>query len=273
MSPVSGKRIYYSIGEIADMFSVSPSLIRYWANYFPQIEPHKNKKGNRLFTASDLEVIKRIYHLTKECGMKLEAVSRLLDMPDDDFARREKIRERLTFVRGMLESVLLELDEIGKHRGEKVVWSDNSGDSYDDSDLREDYASLPSYATANAETDVFPDDANDETPETIHDESASVTDNRENAAPSDYSDEDSDARQTYANDGALFPEYADYDSHGDEMTNDVEEFSADATTPAAPAETDIPSDTDETEEMTPYVEPFDLTKEQPLFILKPEKNR
>ena len=48
-------KIYYTISETADMFSVSPTLIRYWANYFPQIKPHKNKKGNRLFTPADIE--------------------------------------------------------------------------------------------------------------------------------------------------------------------------------------------------------------------------
>ncbi len=116
-------KIYYTISETADMFSVSPTLIRYWANYFPQIKPHKNKKGNRLFTPADIETFKRIYHLTKECGMKLEAVSQKLDTPDDEFERREEIRQKLQTLKSIFEAVNIELDNIDRKKRETVVWS------------------------------------------------------------------------------------------------------------------------------------------------------
>ena len=43
-------KVYYSIGEVADMFGVNTSLIRFWEKEFDVIKPHKNKKGNRQFT-------------------------------------------------------------------------------------------------------------------------------------------------------------------------------------------------------------------------------
>ena len=60
------KKLYYTMGEVAEMFDVNASLIRYWESKFSCIRPHKNKKGNRLFTPEDIERLKQIYHLVKE---------------------------------------------------------------------------------------------------------------------------------------------------------------------------------------------------------------
>ena len=53
------------------MFDVNPSLIRFWEQKFDILKPDKNKKGNRLFTPTDVENLKLIYHLVKEEGMTL----------------------------------------------------------------------------------------------------------------------------------------------------------------------------------------------------------
>ncbi len=63
---------YYSIGEVAEMFEVSTSLIRFWETEFDIIQPKKNRKGDRLFTQKDIENIKLIYHLVKEQGYTLK---------------------------------------------------------------------------------------------------------------------------------------------------------------------------------------------------------
>ena len=65
-------KLYYSIGEVANMFDVNPSLIRFWEKEFSSIKPKKNKKGNRLFTAKDIEQFRKIYTLVKEQGYTLE---------------------------------------------------------------------------------------------------------------------------------------------------------------------------------------------------------
>ena len=59
-------KVYYSIGEVADMFGVNTSLIRFWEKEFDVIKPHKNKKGNRQFTKADIDNFHLIYHLVKE---------------------------------------------------------------------------------------------------------------------------------------------------------------------------------------------------------------
>ena len=56
-------KVYYSIGEVADMFNVNASLIRFWEKEFDIIKPKKNKKGNRLFTKEDVNNYQKIYFL------------------------------------------------------------------------------------------------------------------------------------------------------------------------------------------------------------------
>lgn len=65
-------RLFYSIGEVAKMFHVNASLIRFWEKEFDVIKPRKNKKGNRLFTQEDVDNLKTIYHLVKEKGYTLQ---------------------------------------------------------------------------------------------------------------------------------------------------------------------------------------------------------
>jgi len=65
-------KLYYSIGEVADMFDVNASLIRFWEKEFTIIKPKKNKKGNRLFTPKDILNFNKIYNLVKEQGYTLE---------------------------------------------------------------------------------------------------------------------------------------------------------------------------------------------------------
>jgi len=66
------EKIYYSIGEVAKMFKVNASLIRFWEKEFDIIKPQKNKKGNRLFTQADINNFHTIFHLVKERGYTLQ---------------------------------------------------------------------------------------------------------------------------------------------------------------------------------------------------------
>lgn len=66
------EKMYYTIGEVAQRFKVNTSHIRFWSKHFDAIKPVTNKKGNRLYTAADIEIIDRIYHLVKEKGYTLK---------------------------------------------------------------------------------------------------------------------------------------------------------------------------------------------------------
>ncbi len=66
------EKLYYSIGEVAEMFDVNASLIRFWEKEFPQLHPKKNARGNRVYSKKDLELFKKIHHLVKEKGFTLD---------------------------------------------------------------------------------------------------------------------------------------------------------------------------------------------------------
>lgn len=103
------ERVYYSIGEVAKMFNVNASLIRFWEKEFDIIKPHKNKKGSRFFTPQDVDHFHLIYHLVKERGYTLQgAREKLRDNPEDVQRNFEmiksldKIRDFLTGLKKQL---------------------------------------------------------------------------------------------------------------------------------------------------------------------------
>ena len=87
------------------MFDVNASLIRYWESKFDCIKPHKNKKGNRMFTPSDVENFKLIYHLVKEKGMTLEGANKTMKRRGNKVKSEVNILERLQNIRAMLVEV------------------------------------------------------------------------------------------------------------------------------------------------------------------------
>jgi DNA-binding transcriptional MerR regulator len=72
IDPQSLTKRYYKIGEVAKMFGVATSLIRYWEGEFSELKPQKNNKGVRRFLKEDVLVVNRIYDLVKVRGYKLE---------------------------------------------------------------------------------------------------------------------------------------------------------------------------------------------------------
>lgn len=98
-------KLLYSMGEVTEMFDVNASLIRYWESKFDCIKPHKNKKGNRMFTPSDVENLKLIYHLVKEKGMTLEGANKTMKKRGGNVKRDVSILERLHNIRAMLVEV------------------------------------------------------------------------------------------------------------------------------------------------------------------------
>lgn len=101
------EKLYYSIGEVADIFSVAPSLIRFWESEFEIIKPKKNRKGNRQFTREDIDNVRTIFHLVKEKGFTLQGAKEMLR--NDSQAVKDKM-EMIDSLRNV-RSFLLELRE------------------------------------------------------------------------------------------------------------------------------------------------------------------
>ncbi|MBR5281957.1 MAG: MerR family transcriptional regulator [Alistipes sp.] len=109
---MNAKKLYYSMGEVAEMFDVTPALIRHWESQFDCLKPDRNKKGNRLFTPEDVEKLKQIYHLVKERGMTLKGANVMLKrVKNKEIAREVELLERLQRVRSTLAEVRENLKE------------------------------------------------------------------------------------------------------------------------------------------------------------------
>lgn len=89
-------KLYYTIGEVSELFLVNTSLIRFWEKEFDVIKPKKNKKGNRLFTPEDIDNFKVIYNLVKEQGFTLEGAKKYLK-ENRKVVRHELKSERIQF--------------------------------------------------------------------------------------------------------------------------------------------------------------------------------
>ena len=100
-------KLYYSVGEVAEMLGVSESLLRFWEKEFPQITPKKAGRGIRQYRQEDIETLKLIYHLVKERGMTLQgARQRLEDNPKSSATESNfELVERLKAIREELVSM------------------------------------------------------------------------------------------------------------------------------------------------------------------------
>ncbi|WP_294598031.1 MerR family transcriptional regulator [uncultured Rikenella sp.] len=105
----SSRKMFFSMGEVSEMFDVNPSLIRFWEKRFDVLKPKKNAKGNRLFTPEDVENLKLIYHLVKEKGMTLAGAEKYIKDNKNALKRDVQILEHLGRIRAALLEIKTEL--------------------------------------------------------------------------------------------------------------------------------------------------------------------
>ncbi len=92
------EKIYFSIGEVAEMFQVNTSLLRFWEKEFPQLHPRKNTRGNRMYSKKDIELFTHIHELVRVQGFTLEGAKNALKKKEAS-ADKEVIIQRLHVIR------------------------------------------------------------------------------------------------------------------------------------------------------------------------------
>ena len=98
-------KLYYTIGEVAEMFDVSRSLLRYWENEFSFLTPRKNRKGDRLFTKENIQQIQIIYNLVKERGFTLEGAKQELRKEKNTLGEQFDLVDRLKGILSKLKDL------------------------------------------------------------------------------------------------------------------------------------------------------------------------
>ena len=99
-------KLYYSIGEVAQMFNVSETLLRFWEKEFPTIKPQKAGRGIRQYTKADLEQVRLVYHLVKERGMTLQGARDTIRRDKSKTVNRNiEVIEKLKEIRSELQAI------------------------------------------------------------------------------------------------------------------------------------------------------------------------
>ena len=104
-------KLYYSIKEVAEMFGLNESTLRYWETEFPYLKP-KTQGPNKVrqYAEKDIEQIKLIHNMVKVRGFKLAAAKKMINANRDGVDRKAEALSRLIEVRNDLQSLKHELD-------------------------------------------------------------------------------------------------------------------------------------------------------------------
>ena len=96
------RKQYYSIGEVAEMFKVNTSLLRYWETEFDVLKPRKNRKGDRFFRPEDIKNLQLIYHLLRQRKYTIEGAKDYLKYNKARSQQQFELFQRLQKIRTFL---------------------------------------------------------------------------------------------------------------------------------------------------------------------------
>ena len=106
------RRLFYSITEVAEMFQVNASLLRFWEKEFHILSPRKNSKGTRSYTEADIAVIKQIHFLLREQKLTIAGAKEKLRDKKDEITKKQELHERLVSIRNELTELKSMMNEV-----------------------------------------------------------------------------------------------------------------------------------------------------------------
>jgi DNA-binding transcriptional MerR regulator len=96
------EKLYYPIGEVAEMFHVNTSQIRFYEKEFDILQPKKNAKGNRLFKIEDIDNLKIIFNLIKDKGFTLQGAKEFLKNNKNEAVEQQKVIDSLEKIKSFM---------------------------------------------------------------------------------------------------------------------------------------------------------------------------
>jgi DNA-binding transcriptional MerR regulator len=104
-------KLYYSIREVAEMFGVNESTLRYWEQEFPYLKPKVSGPAKiRQYQEKDIEQIRLIHNLVKVRGFKLAAAKKIINSNRDGADRKAEVLTRLMDIRSELQALKKQMD-------------------------------------------------------------------------------------------------------------------------------------------------------------------
>ena len=106
------EKLFFSIGEVSEMFNVKQATLRYWEQEFHTIKPDKTPQGVRRYRQEDIDEIKLIYHLLKDKGLTIAGAKQKLKGNREGTVKTEEIITKLKDIRAELILLKNEFDEL-----------------------------------------------------------------------------------------------------------------------------------------------------------------
>ena len=117
MAKAEDTKIYYSIKEVSASLQESESTLRYWESEFRNIiSPMRNERGVRYYSEKDIEDVRLIKYLIRDCGLTLEGVRKRLKNNKDAVERQAKAVQHLKNIRAEVKALDNALNEVEKRR-------------------------------------------------------------------------------------------------------------------------------------------------------------
>jgi DNA-binding transcriptional MerR regulator len=117
------KKLYYSISEVSRITGLEQHVLRYWESQFAELNPAKNRAGNRIYTNKDISLIFEIKRLVREEGFTIEGAKKVLtaksngnsdqpvDLSGDGKDSSEDLKQTLLEARAFLDGLVHRLSD------------------------------------------------------------------------------------------------------------------------------------------------------------------
>ena len=105
-------KLYYSIKEVAKMFDVSESLLRYWETEFPTLRPKTTSNKVRQYSDADIRQVRNIYNLVKVRGFKIAAARKIISKNPTRIDRSSDVLSTLLSIRDQLKDMKKQLERL-----------------------------------------------------------------------------------------------------------------------------------------------------------------
>jgi len=111
MESVSLTKRYYSISEVAQMFDMNISKLRFWEEQFPSLNPKRDRSGDRKYTQEDIKHLEEIVDLVEGQGYTIEGAKRALEAKKRKKQENQAIIDRLADIKKFMQELREAIDE------------------------------------------------------------------------------------------------------------------------------------------------------------------
>lgn len=94
---------YYSISEVAQMFEMNISKLRFWEEQFPTLEPKRDRSGDRKYTQDDIKLLQEIVELVDDQGHTIEGARKALENKKKKKNVNQSVIDKLDEIKSFME--------------------------------------------------------------------------------------------------------------------------------------------------------------------------